>query len=121
MFSNSIPIFSIIPTTNGYKTMETIEVGDFVFGLDNKPVKPYFPMVISAFPASGKTFAFNQQDKCSFIIADSDSSNFSWTKDGNRNPEFPKNAFVCPGRESTCSACGVCFNKNLKSVIFHQH
>ena len=30
---------TIIPTTNGYKTMETIEVGDFVFGLDNKPVK----------------------------------------------------------------------------------
>ena len=59
--------------------------------LENKPVKPYFPMVISAFPASGKTFAFKQQDKCSFRIADSDSSNFSWTKDGNRNPEFPKN------------------------------
>ena len=30
---------TIIPTTNGYKTMETIEVGDFVFGLDNKKVK----------------------------------------------------------------------------------
>ena len=59
--------------------------------LENKPIKPYFPMVISAFPASGKTFAFKQQDKCSFRIADSDSSNFSWTKDGNRNPEFPKN------------------------------
>ena len=42
-------------------------------------------------------------------------------KDKRLNPEFPKNAFVCPGRESTCSACGVCFNKNLKSVIFHQH
>ena len=26
---------TIIPTTNGYKTMETIEVGDIVFGLDN--------------------------------------------------------------------------------------
>ncbi len=30
---------TIIPTTTGYKTMETIEVGDYVFGLDNKPVK----------------------------------------------------------------------------------
>lgn len=62
--------------------------------LENKPIlhlKPYFPIVISAFPASGKTFAFKQQDKCAFRIADSDSSNFSWTKDGNRNPEFPKN------------------------------
>ena len=37
------------------------------------------------------------------------------------NPEFPKNAFVCPGRESTCSACGACFNKKLKAVVFHQH
>ena len=37
------------------------------------------------------------------------------------NPNFPKNAFVCPGRESTCSACGACWNKKLKAVIFHQH
>lgn len=42
-------------------------------------------------------------------------------KDKSLNPVFPKNAFVCPGRESTCSACGACFNKNLKAVIFHQH
>lgn len=37
------------------------------------------------------------------------------------NPDFPKNAFRCPGRESTCSACGACFNKRLKAVIFDQH
>ena len=37
------------------------------------------------------------------------------------NPEFPRYAFVCPGRESTCSACGVCFNKKLKAVVFKQH
>lgn len=37
------------------------------------------------------------------------------------NPEFPKNAFVCPGRTSTCSACGVCFSKKVKSVVFKQH
>lgn len=37
------------------------------------------------------------------------------------NPEFPKNAFICPGRESTCSACGACFSKKLKAVVFHQH
>lgn len=41
--------------------------------------------------------------------------------DKRMNPEFPKNAFVCPGRESTCSACGVCFNKKCKAVVFHQH
>ena len=30
---------TIIPTTNGYKTMKTIKVGDEVFGYNNKPVK----------------------------------------------------------------------------------
>jgi len=50
--------------------------------------------IISAFPGIGKTY-YNQKhpDKC----IDSDSSNFSWTKDaeGNntkeRNPDFPQN------------------------------
>ena len=37
------------------------------------------------------------------------------------NPEFPKNTFVCPGRKTTCSACGACFSKKLKAVVFHQH
>ena len=37
------------------------------------------------------------------------------------NPEFPKNAFICPGRDSTCSACSVCFSKKVKAVVFHQH
>ena len=30
---------TIIPTTKGYKTMETIEIGDEVFGFNGKPVK----------------------------------------------------------------------------------
>ena len=30
---------TIIPTTKGYKTMETIEVGDYVFDFNNKPVQ----------------------------------------------------------------------------------
>lgn len=42
-------------------------------------------------------------------------------KDKTLNPEWPQNAFVCPGRESTCSACGACWSKNLKTVVFHQH
>jgi hypothetical protein len=42
-------------------------------------------------------------------------------KDKSLNPDFPKNAFRCPGRESTCSACGVCFNKKVKAVIFNEH
>lgn len=37
------------------------------------------------------------------------------------NPKWPSNAFVCPGRDSTCSACGVCFSKKVKAVVFHQH
>ena len=42
-------------------------------------------------------------------------------KDKRLNPDIPKNAFVCPGRESTCSACGVCFNKRVKAVVFAEH
>ena len=38
-YNNSIGLDTIIPTTKGYKTMETIEVGDEVFGFNNKPVK----------------------------------------------------------------------------------
>ena len=30
---------TIVPTTNGYKTIETIKIGDYVFDLNNKPVK----------------------------------------------------------------------------------
>lgn len=37
------------------------------------------------------------------------------------NPEWPSDTFVCPGREVSCSACGACWSKNVKSVIFHQH
>lgn len=36
-------------------------------------------------------------------------------------PEIPKCAFHCPGRESSCSACRMCWNKNLKAVYFDQH
>ena len=42
-------------------------------------------------------------------------------KEERLNPEFPKNAFVCPGRATTCSACSACWNKRLKAVMFHQH
>lgn len=52
--------------------------------------------VISAFPACGKSYCFNNhQDK--FSMLDSDSSEFSWVKDKNgnntkeRNPNFPNN------------------------------
>lgn len=41
--------------------------------------------------------------------------------DKRMNPDFPQNAFVCPGRKTTCSACGVCFSKKVKAVVFKQH
>jgi hypothetical protein len=37
------------------------------------------------------------------------------------NPDIPKNAFVCRGKESSCSECGACWNKKLKAVAFAQH
>lgn len=53
-------------------------------------------IVISAFPACGKSWCYNNlQDK--FSMLDSDSSNYSWIKDENgkntdkRNPDFPNN------------------------------
>lgn len=53
--------------------------------------------VISAFPACGKSYIYNNETKSDKIILDSDSSEFSWIKDSNgnntkeRNPNFPKN------------------------------
>ena len=53
--------------------------------------------VISAFPACGKSYCFNNYNGKPFMILDSDSSEFSWVKDerGNntkeRNPDFPSN------------------------------
>ena len=54
-------------------------------------------IVISAFPACGKSFMFNNCNGKPFTMLDSDSSNFSWIKDENgnntkdRNPDFPNN------------------------------
>lgn len=39
-----------------------------------------------------------------------------------KNPDYPAKAFTChcnPG--TTCSTCGVCFNKKVNDVIFHEH
>lgn len=53
--------------------------------------------VISAFPACGKSYVFKHKQDCFRGILDSDSSEFSWVKDGNgnntteRNPDFPNN------------------------------
>lgn len=43
-------------------------------------------------------------------------------KDTTRNPVIPQKAFKCPGTgKTTCDKCGVCFNKNVKGVVFNQH
>ena len=42
-------------------------------------------------------------------------------KEERLTPEIPNNAFHCPGRESSCSACGVCWNKKVKAVYFDEH
>ena len=48
-----------------------------------------YTKIISAFPACGKThFYGNCKDK---VVLDSDSSNFSWLDNGERNPNFPEN------------------------------
>lgn len=45
--------------------------------------------IYSCFPGTGKSYLFNHPNDR--IIFDSDSSLFSWSSPGVRNPEFPKN------------------------------
>jgi len=47
--------------------------------------------VISAFPGCGKSFIFKNNKDKNKVILDSDSSEFSWIKKGERNPDFPNN------------------------------
>ena len=64
---------------------------------DWKPKKGYqdATMILSAFPACGKSTSYRNQESVS--VLDSDSSEFSWVKDENgkntkeRNPNFPQN------------------------------
>ena len=46
-------------------------------------------MIISGFPGVGKTTLFNKAGE--LRILDSDSSNFSWSDKGVRNPNWPQN------------------------------
>ena len=54
-------------------------------------------IVVSAFPACGKSYMQNNYNDKPFTMLDSDSSQFSWIKDENgvntkeRNPDFPDN------------------------------
>lgn len=47
--------------------------------------------IVSAFPGTGKSWMFNNQEELKLSILDSDSSNFSWISPGVREPNFPNN------------------------------
>jgi len=54
-------------------------------------------IIVSAFPACGKSYMFNNYNDKPYTMLDSDSSNFSWVKDENgintkeRDSNFPNN------------------------------
>lgn len=47
--------------------------------------------VISAFPATGKSWLTEELNTKGLTALDSDSSKFSWVSEGVRNPDFPNN------------------------------
>lgn len=47
--------------------------------------------IVSGFPGVGKSYVFNKAKELGLVILDSDSSAFSWTSEGIRNPSFPSN------------------------------
>ncbi|WP_222928525.1 hypothetical protein [Sutcliffiella horikoshii] len=44
--------------------------------------------IISGFPAIGKSYLTQNTE---LVVLDSDSSNFSWIREGERHPDFPNN------------------------------
>ena len=54
-------------------------------------------VIVSAFPACGKSYVYENQSRYGVTCLDSDSSEFSWVKDtqgcntSERNPDFPAN------------------------------
>lgn len=48
------------------------------------------PLIISAFPGTGKSFIFNNKPEHA-VVHDSDSSKFSWIQKGERHPDWPNN------------------------------
>lgn len=50
--------------------------------------------IVSAFPACGKSYIYDNQTKLGLKVSDSDSSQFSWVETDSgkvRNPDFPRN------------------------------
>lgn len=94
-----------IETGNIYKIVDSIETdnrwgyGVYLYRFEDKLdtgfglYRHHFDImkdtkVISGFPAVGKSFLTLQSN---FSVLDSDSSNFSWSSEGVRNPDFPNN------------------------------
>ena len=61
---------TIIPTTKGYKTMATIEVGDEVFDINNKPTAVVKVENINFNPTKVYKLVFNRKDETISIISD---------------------------------------------------
>ena len=62
---------TIIPTTKGYKTMETIEIGDEVFDINNKPVKVLGKSKVNYNPDKVYRLTFKNEESKISIISDS--------------------------------------------------
>ena len=69
-YNNSIGLDTIIPTTKGYKTMETIEVGDEVFGFNSKPVKvtDVFAIIITNIQSNINDNTFFTEKHCKDLM-----------------------------------------------------
>lgn len=62
---------TIIPTTTGYKTMGNIEVGDYVFGFNNKPVRVSIVHDIIENPKHVYKLVFSNENYSTTVISDS--------------------------------------------------
>ena len=77
--------------------------------------------IVSAFPATGKSWVFNT-DK-SKVILDSDSSQFSWVEDSEgqvRNPNFPGNYIQHIRQEiNNCDIMFVSSHRMVRDALLH--
>lgn len=92
-------VITAFTTQDIHKQVNQIFYTSSSYGKENNIMKQ--TKIISAFPACGKTYAFEKLNNEGYTVLDSDSSQFSWCYDYNpvesdrveryRNPDFPKN------------------------------
>lgn len=70
-----------IPTTKGYKTMETIKIGDEIFGYENKPTKVIDVLHIHKSLETYLLTFISINDECIQVISD-ENSKFSILQNG---------------------------------------